>query len=183
MCEWKCDRLTVMQPMLRQTSPPKEVKEGEEPITRKEMNEMMDTQQKNQTMASAKQIASDMSDSPDEADAIMEIYKSRSFPSHLSLEKKMREAYLITNQDKLAGEKFELMRAAKSKQSSSSDASGTHQRQTHSSKAEKLPSDVKSEMVRLGWKFNNTAQRWEKTTSSGVILVRDPKTKKVTPIK
>jgi len=146
--------------------------EDEKPLTRKELDAILDKDRKEQTLSKAKEIVSDISGSDDEADLVMEVYKSRTFPAHLTLEQKLKEAYLIANAPKIIGQNDELKRALKGKGLSSKDATGTHHDKPKGSEP-KISNADKTVLQQVGFKWNGTNRRWEKKLNNGQTLVRE----------
>jgi len=146
--------------------------EDEKPLTRKELDAILDKDRKEQTMSKAIEIATNISGSGDEAELIMEVYKSRTFPAHLTLEQKLQEAYLIANAPKIIGQNDELKRALKGKGLSSKDTAGTHHDKPKGSEPQISNAD-KTVLQQVGFKWNGTNRRWEKKLNNGQTLVRE----------
>lgn len=146
--------------------------EDDKPLTRKDLDAALDKDRKEQTMSKAIEIASNISGSGDEADLVMEVYKSRTFPAHLTLEQKLQEAYLIANAPKIIGQNAELKRALKGKNLSSKNTAGTHHDKPKSSEPNVSNAD-KTVLQQVGFKWNGTNRRWEKKLNNGQTLVRE----------
>lgn len=149
-----------------------ELDEDEKPLTRKELDVILDKDRKEQTMSKAIEIASNISGSGDEAELVMEVYKSRTFPAHLTLEQKLKEAYLIANAPKIIGQNAELKRALKGKNLSTKDVAGTHHDKPKSSEPNVSNAD-KTVLQQVGFKWNGANRRWEKKLNNGQTLVRE----------
>lgn len=146
--------------------------EDEKPLTRRELDTILDKDRKEQTMSKAIEIASNISGSGDEAELVMEVYKSRTFPAHLTLEQKLKEAYLIANAPKIIGQNDELKRALKGKGLSSKDTAGTHHDKPKGSEPQISNAD-KTVLQQVGFKWNGTNRRFEKKLNNGQTLVRE----------
>lgn len=148
----------------------------DKPLTAKELQVILakerEESRKEFHKSEADRVATNLSTSDMEKELLLEIYKNRSFPSHLSLEEKFEECFVIANKKKLLGENSELKRALRGKQGVSKDASTTHQ-DPPTGNAPKLAQGEAAEMARVGFKFNTTAKRFEKKLNNGQVLVKD----------
>ena len=149
---------------------------AEKPITARELQDILAQEReaiRRETRNSeVERIAGDLSTSDDQKNLIMEVYKNRVFPSHLSLQEQLEECYVIANKKKFIGRESELLRALKNKGRVNSDASMTHQ-DSPKGKGPKLSSADAAEMAGAGFKSNG--KRWEKKLKNGQILVQDSK--------
>jgi|TARA_Y100000310_G_scaffold242771_1_gene246984 hypothetical protein len=146
--------------------------EDEKPLTRKELDAILDKDRKEQTLSKAKEIASNISGSADEAELVMEVYRSRTFPAHLTLDQKLKEAYLIANAPKIIGQNTELKRALRGRDISSKDTAGTHHDKPKGSEP-KVSNADKTVLQQVGFKWNGTSRRWEKKLNNGQTLIRE----------
>lgn len=146
--------------------------EDEKPLTRKDLDAILDKDRKDTTMSKAIEIVSNISGSTDEAELVMEVYKSRTFPAHLTLEDKLKEAYLIANAPKIIGQNAELKRALKGKNLSSKDGAGTHHDPPKSAEPQLSGAD-KTVLQQVGFLWNGTNRRFEKKLKNGQTLVRE----------
>ena len=124
----------------------------------------------------ANQIAGQMAGSEDEKALILEVFKNRSFPSHLSLQEQIEEAYLIANRKKIVGENSELKRALLGKAGVNTDTATTHHDESKGTEPKIAPQDAKA-IKEAGFAWNTTSRRYEKKLKNGQILIQDPKTK------
>lgn len=132
----------------------------------------------------ADSIVKGMTDNVDEQNYVLEIHKNRTFPENLSLKDQLEEAYAIANKDKWKGERDEAMRKAKGDKSANTDGATAHRKAPESKAGEPLMSaEDKQSLVSKGWKWNTTNKRYEKSTSTGIALYRDPKTGSVKTVK
>lgn len=154
----------------------KEADDEERPLTKSELQAILaeerEATQKVLQESETKKIVSTFSDNPKVQELVLEVYKNRSFPSHLTLEEKLGEAYLIANKDKVLGENAELKRAVMGKKTASKDSSTTHHDEPTGSQP-KLPQGEAQEYARLGFTWNATKRRFEKKLPDGRILVKD----------
>ncbi len=157
-----------------------EEEEEDKPLTARELKTLLAQErqqtQKDMRAVQAEDIAKKMSGSDAEKNLILEIYKNRTFPAHLSLEDQLEEAYVIANRKKIVGERNEALRALRGKGGVNDNAAGTH-REGQQGNAPKLPAGDESAIVAAGYTFNNTNRRYEKKLPNGDLLYRDPKTK------
>lgn len=160
--------------------------EEKEPLTKKdyEAGRAKDRQenQKQIQKAQAQTIVEKLTDNADEQEYVLEIHKNRIFPEHLSLQDQLEESHAIANKDKWKGERDEALRKAKGDKGVNDDAAGAHRKPPASQAGEpSMSAEDKQMLVNKGWKWNTTNKRYEKTTSSGILLYRDPKTGAVKP--
>lgn len=109
-----------------------------------------------------------------EAALIVEVYKNRTFPSHLSVEEQVEEAFVIANRKKILGERDEALRALRGKEGVNNDAAGTYHDQPTSPL--KIAPDMKTVLIQQGFTENRAQGHYEKKLSGGRILIADPKT-------
>lgn len=119
-----------------------------------------------------KKLVESLSDNPTEQALVLEVYKNRSFPSHLSLQEKLEEAYLIANKDRVFGENKELKRALLGKKTASKDSATTQQDEPTGSKPKLTPGDAQ-EYARIGFTWNDKQRRWQKKLSNGQFLIKE----------
>lgn len=171
----------------KRKEPKEEEDEDEEkPLTSKSLQVILAKEReaiRKEALASkAETIASSMTGDETERDLILEVFKNRSFPSHLSLEEQIEESYIIANKKRIMGENSELKRALRNKGNVSTDSSTTH----HDAPTGSVPKLEQGEamvMAQTGFKYNANARRYEKKLSNGQVLVQDPKTKQTRLIK
>lgn len=124
-------------------------------------------------------IVSTMAGSPAEAELIKEIHKSRTFPSHYTLQEQLEESYLLANKKRIMGENSELKRALKAKENVSNNSATAHQ-DPAPSKEPQMSSADKQALLASGYTWNALSRRYEKKLSNGKMLIRDNKTHQVT---
>ena len=149
--------------------------EEDKPMTRKEFEAALAKQdektRKEMLHASAERIAEGLSGSEIEKQLVLEKWKNRTFPAHLSLEEQIEECYAIANRKKIIGERNEALRALKGKQGANKGAAGTHH-DAPAGTAPKIAGSDAAELARVGFKYNTTAKRYEKKLPNGKLLVK-----------
>ena len=120
-----------------------------------------------------REIAGRLATSEAQRDLIVEIHKNRTFPSHLSLEEQIEEAYAISNSKKLIGERNEAMRALRGKDAVNKNPASTHRDAPVPSAPKLKPADEQA-LTAAGFVYNGTTRRLEKKLPNGDILVRLP---------
>lgn len=153
----------------------------DKPLTGRQLQKILaeNTQQTERRLMGSqiKNIANDLADSPEEAEAIIEIHANRTFPAHLSIQEQMEEAHAIANRKKLISTNSELKRALKSKNTALNDSAGTH-RDPMEGTAPKLSAGDTASYKRAGFTFDTKDRLWKKKLPTGKFLIKDPKTKK-----
>lgn len=153
---------------------------NDKPVTGRELQRILheNTQQTEKRLAGnrIREVAKDLADSPEEAEAIIEIHANRTFPSHLSIEEQVKEAHAIANLGRWNSTNSELKRALRSKGTASRDVAGTH-RDSMESPAPKISSKDAESYKRAGFAFDVKDKLWKKKLPSGKFLIKDPKTK------
>lgn len=122
------------------------------------------------------EIARDLAESEDEADAIAAIWGNRSFPEGMALEKQVREAFFIAHGPRLMGKIEELRRTNRSSRNTGRSGSENTYHDDKNKKEPKGSAQDKAEMQRLGFTWDG--KRYTKQLSNGKTLVKDPKTNK-----
>lgn len=150
--------------------------DDDRPLSRKEYKELREQDRKLTLTREAETLAANMSTNPTMRDLIIEKWKNRSFPADLTLQEQIEECYLAANKKRILGENNELKRALRGKNGINRDASGSQQDVSANSSAPKLPANDAREIARLGFKWNPTVRRFEKTLSNGNMIVKDQKT-------
>lgn len=154
-----------------------EVEEDEKPLTASSLQAILSKEReatrKELQSERIAQIAGDLTSNDVEKELLVERFKNRSFPSHLSLEEQMEECYAGMFSKKLVGERNEALRALKGKEGVSRNTTSHHDAPTTQPK---VAADLASEMARVGFKWNTTSRRYEKKLSNGQLLVKDQKT-------
>jgi hypothetical protein len=155
--------------------------EDSKPLTKGEMKQFMATQNKqNQRQLYGdriKEIATEISESVDEANAIIAVHSNRTWPDSVSLRDQVEEASAIVNRKRSGSKISELTRALKSKGSiRKGDADG--QRDGQRGTAPKMSKADESAYKSAGFIFDNKTGYFKKKLPSGKKLVKDPKTKR-----
>jgi len=155
----------------------------EKPLTAKELQSILANERQATQKALQEQrigeIASKLTTSEAERNLVIEIHKNRQFPSHLSLEDQLEEAFVIANRKKLIGERNEALRALKAKGSANDNPSGTYHEAPKAGEPKMASADIAS-LKAIGYAWNGRV--FEKKLKNGVLQY-DPKTKKTTLIK
>ena len=129
--------------------------------------------------AQTRVIAKELTNSDDEADAVVAVYENpeRVFPSHLSHEEQMQEAHSIAHGPRSKAKVEELRRSLKSKATKGeSSAEDTHPDKQTKAKEPKLDTDVKKILLDQGYKL--VKGRFEKKLPNGKTMYYDLDTKK-----
>lgn len=159
----------------RQKEDSEEVDE-DKPVTAKDIQRILaeerEATQKVIQESETKKIASELADNPTEQALILEIYKNRSFPAHLSLQEKLEEAKLIANKDKIFGENKELKRALLGKKTVSKDSATTQHDEPVGSKPKLAPIDAQV-YQEAGFTWNDKQRRWQKKLPNGQFLIKE----------
>lgn len=155
--------------------------DDDKPMTKREAREMFAHQEKQNLAQSALQIAKSFASSPDEAELIVEKWRNRTFPAHLSLADQIEEAYAVTHSKKLIGERNEALRALKNKENVNSDGSGTH-RDAPKGTDTKIAPDMLLAIKQSELVFNTTSRQYERKLADGSSLVYDQKQKQIVRI-
>jgi hypothetical protein len=155
--------------------------EDDKPLTKKDLKSILErerhTIQRETYSDRIIEIADEISDSPEEAELVVEIHRNRTFPSHLTLREQLQEAQAIANAKRLASKNGELKRALRSKDTASRDAAGTH-RDPMEGTAPKMSAQDTESYKRAGFSFDAKDRLWKKKLPSGKFLIKDPKTKR-----
>lgn len=161
---------------------PDYIPDEEKPLTANQLETILarerQTTQKEMRISEATRLVENLTNSEAEKALVLEIFKNRNFPDHLSLEEQVEEAYVIANRKKILGENNELKRALKGKAGVNENYAGTyHDAPVSASKPTMAPQDA-AEFARLGFKWNPTTRLYEKKLANGQTLVRDQKAHK-----
>ncbi len=154
----------------------------DQPLTRKDLV-TMEAKVRNEFYADrALEIAKGMAGNEKEAELIIEKWRNRTFPSHLTLKEQLEEAYVITHRKKILGQNSELKRALKTRDNVNRNPAGTHHEPSEGNEPQ-IPAPERQAFAAVGFLWNNKSRRYEKKLPNGNILVRDSKTKKTTVVK
>lgn len=134
------------------------------------LQENSEAQEKKFMGVETRRIARDLSSSDDEANAIVEIYNNRTFPSFMTHEEKVREAYFIAHGPRILAKQDELRRSLRSKQTTRSGGDENAHRDGARPSEPKLAPTAKAELSRLGFKWDG--RRYSKKLANGKTLVR-----------
>lgn len=153
--------------------------EDDKPLTASELRAILAQErqatQKEIMSSQIKEKARALAGSDAEANLIMEIHKNRTFPSYLSVDEQVEEAYAIANRKKLMAQNEELRRALKSKETKRTDGTGTY-RETPKVGEPKLQAQDKQALIRSGFTWDG--KFYSKKLSNGKTLFKDWKSKK-----
>ena len=119
----------------------------------------------------ADDLAGSFSKSETEKQLILEIFKNRNFPEHLSLKEQIEECYLVANKKRIIGENEELKRALKSGELANGMSASSFHDSLPEAQPKLAPADA-AELARIGFKWNTATKRYEKKLSNGKILAR-----------
>lgn len=160
----------------------KQEESEEKPLTRKDLLEVEEKVRSEMRKDRALELAKGMAGSDKEAELIVEKWKNRSFPEHLTLSEQIEEAFVITHRKKLMGERNEALRALKGKRMVNTDAASTHQEEKKPGEPKIPPQDAQA-FKASGFVWNGTSRQYEKKLPNGDLLIRDSKTKETRLIK
>lgn len=162
-----------------------EESEEDKPITRADLETMLAKErasvEKRVLAGETLRVARSLAESDEEASAIVAIYNNRIFPENLSHEQKVTEAFYIAHGPRLTGKILELRRSLNSKATKKSSGSENAHQDAPKAGEPKISPQDKAEYDRVGFKW--TGKVWEKKTSDGRVLIKDPKTGKVSRLK
>lgn len=152
------------------------------PVTTKDLQRILaeNSQQTEKRLMGTriKEIATNLADSEEEAEAIIETHSNRTFPSYLTIEEQLEESHAIVNRKKLVSKTSELKRALKSKETASKDTGSAH-RDAPQGKPKVAP-DVEASLKRQAFVYDSASKIWKKKLPNGKFLCKDTK---VSPIK
>ena len=157
-----------------------DAEDDDKPLTAKELQNILakerEITQKDLQVTRISDIARKLAGSDAEASLIVEVHKNRSFPSHLTLEEQVEEAYVIANRKKIMGQNSELKRALKGKDGIVTNSAGTHQDVPKGGEPTLSGADAQAIKV-AGMVWNGVSRQYEKKLSNGSLLIRDSRTK------
>lgn len=156
-----------------------DIDDDDKPITRKNVRSVLEAERQKMTLEvyadKLKEFAEDMSESPEEAEAILEVHKNRRFPSDLSIREQVEECHAIVNRKRLASKNSELRRALGSKNSAGNNA-GSSYRDGQKGVAPKQSESDKAAYKRAGFAYEPKDKVWKKKLPNGNFLIKNPKT-------
>lgn len=156
-----------------------EEEDDDKPLTRRELNALLgrhaEDLQKVTQSDRIKEIATNLASSPKEAEYIVEIHKNRSWPSSLSLNEQLEEAFVIANRKKILATNSELSRALKGKIGANRGGTGGTQ-EGLKAPTPKVAPDLAGSLKRSGFIWSNASKRYEKKMPNGKLLVKDTPT-------
>ncbi|MEK7578128.1 MAG: hypothetical protein AAB456_00185 [Patescibacteria group bacterium] len=129
----------------------------------------------------ATEIAGKLATSEVEKNLIVEVWKNRTFPEHLTLDEQIEEAYAIANRKKLIGERNEALRALRGKDNINTNPAATHHDAPKAGAPKLSPAD-QTATTAAGFIWNGVTRRYEKKLARGLLII-DPQTKKTRLIK
>lgn len=150
--------------------------DDDKPLTRGEWKRLANETQKVQLEAAALALALTITDSDKEAKLVVAKWKNRGYPTNLSLQEQIEEAYVATHRKTILGQANEAKRALRNKSRVNDNAAGTHRESTNPNEP-KISEAEKFSLKKAGFEYNPKTRRYEKKLPNGV-LVRDPQTKK-----
>lgn len=154
--------------------------EEEKPLTQSELERILARERQETTKVvltgRVKEIAASLSESDEEASAIVAIFNNRSFPESMSIEDQVREAYYIAHGPRLVAKQSELRRSLRSKETKKPTGSENAHRDETKASPKGIDPQTKGELARLGFKWDG--KNYSKKLAGGKTLVRDPKLKK-----
>lgn len=156
--------------------------EEERPLTRTEFQDLLRSERE----ATRKELSSNraadhagkITRSDSEKRLTLEIFKNRSWPSHLTIEEQIEEANLLANKKRFVSERNEALRALKNKGTQETSAADTH-RKPPAGKEPKLHAADAVNLKRDGFVYDAASKTYVKKMPNGT-LVHDPKTRKNT---
>lgn len=149
------------------------VNEDDKPLTRQEAKEL----RKTLLTSEASTYATRFSTNETEKALILEKWKNRTFPAHISLEEQIEECAAIAFRKKFIGERNEALRALKGMKTIVTHATSEHHDALPAPKTKMSGADG-AEIARKGFVWSNTNRRYEKKLSNGQTLYLDPSTKR-----
>jgi membrane protein involved in colicin uptake len=154
----------------------------EETLTKADLLAMEDRLEKRFASSTIKDIAEKLSSSPEEAEAILETHRNRTFPSNLSLEQQLKECQAIVNAPSIMGQRNELARALLNKNGVSNGSTSSRPDTLPKNKEPEITPDVKLVLREQGLTFNQTSGLYEAKLSGNRIRIYNPQTKKFSVI-
>ena len=158
-----------------------EIEDEDKPLTAKQLQGVLQRDREQ----SRKEFQRDMiaekarklAGSDSEANLIIEIHRNRSFPSDLSLDEQLEEAYAIANRKILMAQNEELKRSLRSKETVSTNAAGSYRESTPLNEPKMSSADVQA-IKAAGFIWDGSKRLYIKQLAGGKkILTYDPKTK------
>ena len=125
-----------------------------------------------------KEAAEKLAETPAEAELIVEIHKNRSWPSSMSVEEQVEEAWAIANRKRLVSKNKELSRAIESRDGISRDNASGH-RDSMKGTAPKLDKSLESSLKAQKFTYDSSRKIWKKKLPNGKFLCKDPRTKPI----
>jgi len=155
--------------------------DGDKPLTMKDLQKVLATQnqqsQKTLYRDRIKDIAYDMAESDDEAEAIIAVHANRIWPDNLSIKEQIEETHAIVNRKRFTSKISELKRAKNSKINLSTGGDNAF-RDGQRGNVPKMSKADESAYKAAGFNFDVKNRVYKKKLPNGKFLVKDPKTKK-----
>jgi hypothetical protein len=157
------------------------VDDEDKPVTKRELAQFLSQSSKRTNDAvqadRINEIANRLSDSPEEADAIIATHTNRTWPDDVSLTEQLEEAHAIVNRKRNISKLSEMKRALGSKYNTSKGDADT-QRDSQRGNAPKMSKADSLAYASAGFKFDVKSGLYRKKLPNGTFLNKDPKTKK-----
>lgn len=154
--------------------------EEDKPLTAKQLQQILAEERQNTQKELLAGILTEkarkLADSDQEARAIVEIHRSRIFPSYLSIDEQIEEAHAIANKSRLIAQNSELKRALLSKETRQKGGAENSYRDAPKAGEPKLTPQDKIELARQGFSWDG--KFFSKKLTSGKTLYRDWESKK-----
>src|SRR3990167_6801328 len=152
----------------------------DKPLTAKQLDDIL-TRNREETRKEIQseiitEKAKKLAQTEDEAKLIIAIHKERSFPSYLSLDEQLEEAFAIANRKSLLAQNAELKRSLRGKDTISDIVAGTH-RDSPALDEPKISSHDISAIKAAGFKWDGKTRLYTKQLGRGKLLTYDPKSK------
>ena len=151
----------------------------EQPLTKAELQQILQEERN----FSTREIMRDRTEerirtfasSETELNLMVELSKSRSFPSHYTSDDIAEEVYAIANRKRLKAERDEALLALKSRDNEYGGSGGHHD--SPRAGEPKIAAGDKQAYSSAGFTWNGTTRKYEKKLTNGNLLVKDPATK------
>lgn len=123
--------------------------------------------------------AKKLATSDSEARLIVEIHKNRKFPSNLSIDDQLEEAYAIANRKRILAQNEELKRALRSKETRNKSGGGDGSDSTLVPSEPKMASADIAAMKASGWVWDAQKRLYKKPIGGNKFRYKNPKTKEM----
>lgn len=152
-----------------------EEEKDKEFISREEFNSYLERDRQERQVDTFLILAKSLANSDKEATLMLERWKNRSFPSHMTITEQVEEIYAGIHSKRLIGERNEALRALRNKDNAnkSSVSAGQQNLKSKTREPNEMPANDLLTIKGAGFAWNEKTKRYEKKTSSGKLLVRD----------